>query len=442
MTVYVDCTSTRQAFHQTGIQRVVRNILRHLAEAERRHGVAIVPVYLANRSFHRAECTRAGELLLVPADDPAATAREPLKVAYWRAMHAAARHAPGAALQKWLRAPAARDGLARVLSRVLHVLGVRRSALWRKDAAPEVVPGAGDVLIALDLDMHQGMGAAVRRARAGGARVVCVCYDLIPLSHPAGIPAEFLDAFRVWIDEVLAEADDVITISETVAADVRAHFARTGRPLRARSLRAFRLGHEMDVAGGNVRPEFRAQFAQDAGGAVFLTVGWIDTRKNQQVAIEALRLLAAQGVDARLVVVGKRGPPTDTVLGWLHRQPELAARVHVWHDASDAEVDYGYRHCAAVICPSLVEGFGLPLVEALMRGAAVFASDIPVFREVAAGHAVHFDPRDAADLARRLAAFVRERGGNPVRAAAPQWPGWRESAREFFDLALGAPAAC
>ncbi|MBS0320172.1 MAG: glycosyltransferase family 4 protein [Proteobacteria bacterium] len=441
MAVYLDCTNTRRAFHQTGIQRVVRNIVRYSDEAAQRHGVAIVPVYLSNRSFHRAARTPDGELVLAPEPDPATLRDEPLKTLYWHVMCAAARWVPGGRVRKWLVAPAARDGMARVVSRVMHTLHLRRSTLWIKAAEPAVTFRPGDVLVALDLDMDQGMVPAVHHAQAAGARIVCVCYDLIPLSHPEGLPPAFVDAFADWSEGVLAHADDVITISAAVADDVRAHFARGGATLRARSVRAFRLGHETDVVAGAVRAAFAERFLAGDHVPAFVTVGWIDTRKNQKVAIEALRILGERGYDARLVVIGKCGPTTAQVLDWLHRQPDLAARVDVYHDASDAEVDYAYRHCAAVICPSLVEGFGLPLLEALARGAHVFASDIRVFHEVAGASATYFDPRDPRDLAARLAAFLQGRNEPASPQPMARWPGWRDSARQFYDLALGAPAA-
>ncbi|MBS0319970.1 MAG: glycosyltransferase family 4 protein [Proteobacteria bacterium] len=441
MTVYVDCTSTREAFNQTGIQRVVRNIIRHAPEAARQHDVAIVPVFLANRTFHVAECTPGSDLVIVPAPDPASLAGDPLKELYWRVMRGVARHVRSTSLRKWLLAPAARDGLARALSHAAHAMRLRTSVQWTKVVAPLVRFTPGDVLIALDLDMKQGVGVAIGQARAAGARIVCVCYDLIPLSHPDGLPPEFLDAFHDWMDCVLMEADDVITISEAVANDVRAFFAAAPRPPRARTVQAFRLGHEMDVVADDVRPEVRSQFVKVEGQPVFLTVGWIDVRKNQKTVVEALGIVAEAGFEARLVMYGKRGPTTAAVLDWMRQRPDLAARVEIRHDATDAEIDHAYRHCTAVICPSLTEGFGLPLLEALARGASVFASDIPVFHEVAGDQATYFDPRRPADLAACLISFL-EHPREPARpAVAAAWPGWRESARAFFELALRERAA-
>jgi O-antigen biosynthesis alpha-1,2-rhamnosyltransferase len=108
----------------------------------------------------------------------------------------------------------------------------------------------------------------------------------------------------------------------------------------------------------------------------------------------------------------------------------LGRRLFVYHDGSDTELDYLYRHARALLFPSAVEGFGLPLVEARQRGCLVLASDIPVFRELADDWVKLFPLDDAKHLARAVL---------DVAATAPQRPpamavyGWQASAGEFLS---------
>jgi alpha-1,2-rhamnosyltransferase len=91
-----------------------------------------------------------------------------------------------------------------------------------------------------------------------------------------------------------------------------------------------------------------------------------------------------------------------------------------------------------MIYPSAVEGFGLPMVEAMSRGLRVFASDIAVFREVGEGFAVFFSLDRPESLAERLEDFCRD-GKFPAARSVCEfaWPDWPASTRQLFDLALG-----
>ena len=91
---------------------------------------------------------------------------------------------------------------------------------------------------------------------------------------------------------------------------------------------------------------------------------------------------------------------------------ELGNRLFWWSDASDAELAFLYSKAAGLVFPSFVEGFGLPLIEALARGVPVLASDIPIFREIGTGHTRFFDPEDPASLA----VAVREREARAGRS--------------------------
>lgn len=96
----------------------------------------------------------------------------------------------------------------------------------------------------------------------------------------------------------------------------------------------------------------------------------------------------------------------------------LRGRVHVVHP-DDAQLAWLYRHCRAVLVPSLAEGFSLPLIEALACDAPVLASDLPVHREIGAGYVELLDPNDPAAWRQALA------GGGPLprpsqRLSAPR----------------------
>ncbi len=165
------------------------------------------------------------------------------------------------------------------------------------------------------------------------------------------------------------------------------------------------------------------------GKRVVLSVGAKRPHKNQMVLVRALPLLDE---DMVLVLAGAE-EPYDDELRAAAAAAGVADRVRFPGYVPDADLEALWRACGCMAFPSLAEGFGLPLVEALQRGVPVAASDIPVMREVGADAAVYFDPRDPAAAARAVGeAFGNERlaAAGPPRAAEFSWV---EAARKTFE---------
>lgn len=363
---------------------------------------------------------------------------------YWATLNAAARALP-AGRREWLLAHAPHPGFSQTLRATLRALRVLPSPPSPPHDVPALRFSKEDTFVALDLNLDPGFPDAVTRIRRQGARIVGICYDLFPFRYPDCYPEAFAEDFRLWIREGLARSDAIVCISRSVASDLSDYRNATSFPwLAPPVMESFRLGSDFRPAADpqEVRPKIRALFNASSACPVFVAVGWIDVRKNQQLLVKALDLLHEQGVIASLVLFGQRSSTAAPLLRELRARPRDAPRIVFVDDASDAEIDFAYRNGAALLYPSLAEGFGLPLVEALGRGTRVFASDIPVFHEIAQDMAVFFDPRDAGQLAGLLRDFCRE-GRYPVDAPgrAFTWPNWAQSTREFFDRVLGPASA-
>jgi glycosyltransferase involved in cell wall biosynthesis len=122
---------------------------------------------------------------------------------------------------------------------------------------------------------------------------------------------------------------------------------------------------------------------------------------------------------ARLVVIGVPGPQTKRMQRFL-ALAQLQDRVSLLNGLSDEEVQWCYRNCNLLIAPSVVEGFGLPVAEALLAGCRVVCSDIPAFREVGGDHCeyIRLDKNAEQAFAEAIGtAFHRPR---PEPVALPQ----------------------
>jgi glycosyltransferase involved in cell wall biosynthesis len=112
-------------------------------------------------------------------------------------------------------------------------------------------------------------------------------------------------------------------------------------------------------------------------------------RRNKNIAtlIRAFHRLMRSGeieLGFKLVIVGIRGPETGNIQR-LVAECGLNGNVEFLQGLTEAALQWCYRHCAALVAPSLTEGFGLPVAEALLAGCPVICSDIPAHREIAEG---------------------------------------------------------
>jgi alpha-1,2-rhamnosyltransferase len=435
--IFVECTTTFRHDLGTGIPRVTHAIVRHLRELAPARGYDVVPVYLDGRVLRPATLAADGGLGALTA--AAAGALPPSRAR--RAMDGIARALPPGAARNFVAAPSSRPGLARMLRGASERLRARRAV------AAQVAPGGAtigprDILLHADIDLAADFRTLHRDLRIQGTPVCAVIYDLIPIRHPAIWPALPVRQFKAWLDRTIAGADALCAISQVVQDDLARYVAETrglARP-RGQSIEWFHLGHDMDASRGDtpIRESIRALFATDA--PVLLCVGWLDPRKNQSRLIEAVATLAARGVTARLVLIGRPGFGTDEVMRTLGAFAGRAD-VHLVDDASDAEVRHAFLHSRALVYPSYAEGFGLPLVEALRYRLPVLCSDIPIFREIAGPHAVYFDPLDVVSIVGALEAFLVRDEYAPRDQPEPfEWISWQESVGLLLDLLLDVRA--
>jgi glycosyltransferase involved in cell wall biosynthesis len=136
-----------------------------------------------------------------------------------------------------------------------------------------------------------------------------------------------------------------------------------------------------------------------------LVVGTVEPRKNVTLAIQATRELRRRGHDLQLVIVGSRGWARAAEIEEIRRAQ--AEGIVVWPGyVSDEERDALYAGASAMLFPSLYEGFGMPLIEAMAAGLPCVRSTIPVFDEVAGDAALRADPHSPDDWADRLEELI------------------------------------
>lgn len=172
------------------------------------------------------------------------------------------------------------------------------------------------------------------------------------------------------------------------------------------------------------------------GKRIVLCVAALRPHKNQAALVRSLPLLPS---DVQLVLVG-RPEPYAQELRELATQLGVGARVVITGTVSDEMLEglWSLASCAAF--PTLAEGFGLPVLEAMARGVPVACSDIAVLREVGGDVPTYFDPHDPRAVAEalELAMERRDNGAGPARAARFSWRRSAEATLEVYDRVLAS----
>jgi glycosyltransferase involved in cell wall biosynthesis len=309
--------------------------------------------------------------------------------------------------------------------------------MMRRDAS---TPSLGTPISRLNLDLyhslHHFLPFGVR-----APRIVVTLHDLIWVEHPRLIRDGRLGSLsravthlyaRGAIRRALQRADRVIAISGY-----------------SRERAAVRFGIDREkinvVHHGVSHDRFYPAPDVPAAEPYFICVGNTKPYKNIGVALEAFAQVAPR-ISATLVIVG-RGDSLPMLRDRSHRLG-IADRVRFAGGASDEQLRSMLHGALALLFPSLVEGFGLPVLEAMAAGCPVIASTAAAVREVAGSAAILCDPTRAEEFGSAMLRVAsdptlrsRMRRDGLTRASEFSWQRCAEETLAVYDAALGAANA-
>ena len=178
----------------------------------------------------------------------------------------------------------------------------------------------------------------------------------------------------------------------------------------------------------------------------FLSVGTFEPRKNHLGLLEAFVQAAPELPGTALVIAGAPGWLDAPFRERLARSG-VKKRVHLMEAVDDHTLSRLYRDALALVYPSLGEGFGLPVAEAMAAGCPVITSNRPPLTEVAGQAACLVDPNDRSELASALVRLARDASmrralskAGRARAKDFTWPGTAERLLAFArELVLARP---
>lgn len=233
-----------------------------------------------------------------------------------------------------------------------------------------------------------------------GVRVVSYVYDIFPITHP-----EFFGGsdpkFYEYVAASLCYADCLIASTQVTVDKLMNLANRYGVPTPCCSVSW--LGSDFK---SKRKAESVSKKAQNIAskGKYILCVGTLEPRKNHKLVLDAYdRKLSKIGLN--LVFAGRRGWCVDDLLSRVDNHPKKDKGFYFLEGENDATIDYLYQNAWAVVFPTFDEGFGLPLVEALLHGCPCVASDVPVMREVGGSFCDYVNPESSESLEETLLGY-------------------------------------
>ncbi|WP_210491579.1 glycosyltransferase family 1 protein [Patulibacter sp. SYSU D01012] len=275
-----------------------------------------------------------------------------------------------------------------------------------------------------------------------GRPSVVTILDLIYEAYPGTFPPAALMGLRALVGPAARRATRVITISEAVKRDV---VARLRVP--AERVRPVLLGSGVRPAdAATPEAELRERLAL-GDGRLALCVSAALVHKNLPRLLEAFARLDPGHDDVRLVVAGHHGREHDALVAEVARLG-LTGRVVLTGWIADEDLEGLYAAADVCVYPSLYEGFGMPVLEAMVRGVPLACSNATSLPEVAGDAALLFDPHDPASIAAAMTRLLddpaeadRLRAAGRAQAATFTWERCAAGVLDVYDEALRAAHA-
>jgi glycosyltransferase involved in cell wall biosynthesis len=216
--------------------------------------------------------------------------------------------------------------------------------------------------------------------------VVSTIHDLYAYECPENFGR--IQAFfnRLFLRQCVKQSDGIICVSQTTFD--RFNFFFSNRP----NLQELTVIYNI-IDFNNVEPKIPAFSTEIESTPFLLTVGQHRKNKNLGLLINSYAfLLKTKQIEAEtnLIIVGSNGPETENLIRQI-QELNLELKVYLLGSIDDRELCWLYQHCQVFVAPSAIEGFCLPLAEAIHLFCRVVCADIPIFREIGSSDCIYFD---------------------------------------------------
>lgn len=416
--IYLDCTHTYNSGQNTGIQRVVKNIVQNRFEVSKLFGIEIVPVVFYNKEYKKFD--RFPDIRATSSIKKYKVKNILKKVlSFFRKFFSKVK-----VIDDFLHNPKFILKLNSYYERVFVSYHVEDE---------KVEFSQNDILLFLDatwLNSEYKFYESLKNRY--GIKIVATIYDLIPINQSQFCSVDLTLTLKDWFEKSINLVDAYIGISKFVQKECYEYIKNSlNSDVLESKFDYFYLGanlKDFDLSKADIRDDFKELFKTKN---VFITVSTIEPRKNHKYIVDSFDKLWENGVDVRYVIIGKVGWEVDDFISRVKNHKEYNSRLFLLENIDDEHLLYAYKNSKALIFASFIEGFGLPIIESLHNKLQVLASDIDVHREIGRDFVSYFNLNDINSLIKLIEDDNFNKNIDDFK-----WISWEESAKDLVEKVL------
>ncbi len=195
-----------------------------------------------------------------------------------------------------------------------------------------------------------------------------------------------------WGKYSVKKSKKIITISESSKDDIIITYG-----ISPKNVNVIHLGIKNLPTVSMTKEELFKKYSVNTPYILF--VGTLQPRKNVKRLIQAISLL--KNKEVKLVIIGKKGWMYEEILS-APEKFDILNRVTFLHEVVNAELPFFYKHASLFVLPSLYEGFGLPILEAMKYKCPVVTSNVSSLPEAGGDAALYVNPEDVSEIAEKI----------------------------------------
>ncbi len=276
----------------------------------------------------------------------------------------------------------------------------KKEKMITKEAVSLADMGAGSIFFDLD---GAWMGHVKRSyllpiLKSQGCKIVAHIYDIISITHPQYCEERGVYNFMDYIGAHLKYADQIIVNAHATVRELELLCKQIGCTLS--NCEVVYLGADFKNRDDKEATANKELEKIMKSRPYILMVGTLEPRKNHKLMIRAYEN-GLKELEYNIIFAGYMGWNMEEFASGLKEHPDYDKRIFHLQGLNDEDISGLYRNAKFLAFCSYMEGFGLPIIEALQRGTPVIAADVPVLREVGKDFCLWFEqdnPKEICDL--------------------------------------------
>lgn len=274
--------------------------------------------------------------------------------------------------------------------------------------------------------------------KKSGVKVITLIHDIIMVTHPQFCREDDILTFLEYIGAVMLYSDRVIVTTKTTKNYLTKIYGEICRDKTLSEKKEFTekigivpLGADFKKSNDDTadRAGSGSEKISHVKKPYLLMIGTVEPRKNQKLLVDAYDR-GLKNLNMNVVIAGHQGWHVEELIKRIEEHPKHDKGIYYINGASDEEIEELYKNCFALAFPSHIEGYGLPIMEAMYHKAPLILSDTPINHEMAGDKALYFgedSPEELIEIVENLLSDQKEYDRLKKASEGFKTPSWEQT---------------